>query len=84
MKHINNSSITFSAAIWDLIKKVPAKELESVLRKAFPQYLEMPEEKTPAKQVKKTALESIRRLPITKPDFDVQDYIREMRDEEYI
>ncbi|MES2387890.1 MAG: hypothetical protein V4543_07795 [Bacteroidota bacterium] len=85
MKH-TNKALTFSPDIWDLMKNVPTKELETVLRKAFPQYL-------PKAQVIKTAeanktarklrlVEELRNAKFSKPVMDPNEAMRQT-DEEF-
>lgn len=82
MRQPEQHQITVSADVWNLISKVPAQELERVLRKAFPGYFA--EGADLSKQISSKALDQIQQLNVSKPDFDVNEHLRSLRDESHI
>jgi hypothetical protein len=82
MRHTENNVIAFSSGIWDLMKKVPAKELESVLREAFPQYLSKPKAKAASKSNSAEdlkLLQEIHELATSSDPIDSVQATREVR-----
>ena len=82
MKQSGKAILTFSPDVWNLMSKVPAHELESVLRKAFPTYFQQPLNEPNLEEDLKF-LEDLRTIPVPKPQTDIDEDLRLRRDEKH-
>lgn len=73
-----NINLIITPTLLKVLQEVSPEELDEALRKAFPRVF-MSEVEQP-----KTELEEIRKLAVTKPQFDVVEYLREIRDADFI
>ena len=72
MKNSEKAVLTFSPDVWNLMSKVPAQELESALRKAFPQYFRMPRPETKLED-NLQFIEELRTMSVPKPKTDIDE-----------
>lgn len=77
-----NAPLHISPAMLNLLRSVPAAEVEAAMKKAFPQFFRAANEVEP-RSAGKRLLDQIRQNAIDmQPGWDVDGYIREMRDKD--
>ena len=82
MREPDQTNITVSADVWNLISRVPAKELESALRKAFPEHFKVSQQETKLTE----DLQFVRELSsmaMPKPTTDIDEDLAQRRSERH-
>ncbi|MES2387493.1 MAG: hypothetical protein V4543_05795 [Bacteroidota bacterium] len=80
--HIENATISLSPEIWNLIREVPARELESALQKAFPEYF-MKTNAIAGNKQDMAILDYIHNLDVSNPQMDTDEALRQLREEDF-